>query len=365
MVRGADRAPEGNAPSAGGSAGGGWKLALKLVVTVGLLMVIFWQVDWADLVRTFRMARLSLVGIVALLMMLSVTISAYKWQQLLRIHGLRHGLGKLHRWYFIATFFNNFLPTSIGGDGYRVLKTLGEGRRAGAVMAVTMERVSGLAVLSAMAYAAGLLLWLRDGNELARWFVYFATVGGVLTLGMLAVVRFTGWTDRLLAHPRCPGALRSLWHSLGDFGSQPGRAAWALGGVSLLFHVHTLFFYWLLLLAMGSAVDPLALLVILAVTAIASVLPISLAGIGVIEGSFVYSAMQFGIDYEAALSAILMVRGIRLLQSGIGAVLYFRGDRGLAATTLSLEDRPGGLAPPPRDSSPGRGRWRARPGGPS
>jgi glycosyltransferase 2 family protein len=347
----------GKSPGRGGPSGPGargwWKLPLKITVTFALLTLIFWQVDWGELGRTLLTARLSLVGVVVALMMLSFTISAYKWQQLLAIHEVRYRLLDMHRWYFVAAFFNNFLPTSIGGDGYRVLKTLGNQRsRTVAVLAVTMERLSGMAILCAMAYVAAMFLWLTEGHAIAKWFVYAGTFGGLLFAGILGILGVTGWVDRLIAHPRCPSVARTVWESLGDFRKNWKRSAWALGGISVLFHLHTVFFYWLLLLAVGYRADPLALLVILAIKGIATVLPISVNGIGVLEGSFVYTATQFGIGFEIALSVILMVRCINLLQSGIGAVLYMRGDRRAAARG---EAPPESLEAAARTSAPAGG----------
>lgn len=305
-----------------------WKLVLKSAVALVLLTVIFLQVDFSQLRDTLSQARLDLIAVVTILMMLSITISAYKWQQLLMVHNLPYGFWILQRWYFIAAFFNNFLPTSIGGDAYRVLKTLNNERgRACAFIAITMERVSGLIILVAMAYLAATFIWLTEENELARLLVLYLTIGGGLSLLAVVILACTGWIPRLIGHPKCPAALRSVWSHLSDFKSHPGRSAWATIGMSVIFHVHTLVYYWILLLAVGEAVSPQFLLVILAATAAASMLPISINGIGVIEGTFVYMSVQFGIGFEAALAAILIVRAIRLIQSGVGAIFYFRGDR--------------------------------------
>lgn len=307
-----------------------WKLWLKIGVTVSLLAVLAWQVDWHRLGQALTSADLALVGCVVLLMMLSVTISAYKWQQLLSVHGIEAGLILLHRWYFIAAFLNNFLPTSIGGDGFRIYKTLDSRRpNSCAVSAVLTERISGIVVLVMMAYAAALILWLQGGPELTRWFVLASTAGGVLALVSIGLRQMFDLPGQLAEKLGLAAALDTMHKRMGDYLDRPLRSSWALGGVSLLFHVHTVFFYWLLFLSMGETVDPVVLIVVLAITAVVSVVPISLNGIGVVEGAFVWTAVQFDITYEVALSAIMIVRGIKLLQSGVGAGLYAYGSRDL------------------------------------
>lgn len=306
----------------------GWKFWLKVFVTIVLVVVITWQIEWAELVEAVRSAQLYLVASVIGLMMLSVTISAYKWQKLLAIHDVRIRLGLLHRWYFIAVFFNNFLPTSIGGDGYRIYRTLEFSKERGpAIIAIIMERVSGLVVLLTAAYVTAGVMLMHTSEELIVWFVRGVTVAGLVAVGVLTLER----EYELLEWCADKTGLRSVFAAvmgrLDDFKSKPVQSGWALGGVSTLFHAHTVLFYWILFYSLGVIVDPAELLVVLAITAVVSLVPVSLNGIGVIEGAFVWAAVQFGIGYEVALAVIVIVRGIKLLQSGVGAMLYILGGK--------------------------------------
>jgi len=95
-----------------------------------------------------------------IIMLLSVSISAYKWQMMLKLHGVHFSFSKLHRYYFTAVFFNNFLPTSIGGDGYRIYKTFGNPRStSSSVIAVVMERLTGIIALLAIGYFCSFIVY--------------------------------------------------------------------------------------------------------------------------------------------------------------------------------------------------------------
>ncbi len=88
----------------------------------------------------------------------------------LRIHELQFGYGFLSRVLVIAFFLNNFLPTSIGGDAYRVYRTLPPSPpRSSAVSAVLLERVVGLSALLALGFVGALTLY--SSNPLARVYV--------------------------------------------------------------------------------------------------------------------------------------------------------------------------------------------------
>ena len=75
-------------------------------------------------------------------------------------------------------------------------------------------------------------------------------------------------------------------------------------------------------MALGTRVDPVELTVGLFAVEVAAMLPISLGGLGVMEGSFVYVMGDFGLDPEVGLAGMLMLRVLTLLIGLMGALLY-------------------------------------------
>ena len=53
-------------------------------------------------------------------------LSAWKWQKSLAIHNLEFGFWHLLKSICIGTFFNNFLPTAIGGDAQTVRRSIAQ-----------------------------------------------------------------------------------------------------------------------------------------------------------------------------------------------------------------------------------------------
>ena len=294
----------------------------KLLVTIGLCWLIISWIDWQVFLTTVENADYALVSAVFILSLFGVAVSAWKWQILLKGHGIHFSLPSLVRWYFIAAFFNAFLPTNIGGDGYRLLKTYDNPRgRARAVGAILLERITGVLTLGFMGYVAALIVWQQTGSQLAGSLAFLGTVGGIVGLLGLALIWRIGLVGPL-------GRLRLLrkivdktMEVIGDWQGQAGRMA-AVMGLSLLFHLLRIGFIWLLILALGTTVDPVQLTVGLFAVEVAAMLPISLGGLGVMEGSFVYVMGGFGLDGEAALAGMLMLRVLTLLIGLIGALLY-------------------------------------------
>lgn len=300
------------------------KLGIKLTVTVGLCTFLLWNADWSSLWESLRTANLLLGAGVILLMLAAFPLSAYKWQLLLRIHDAKVRFSRLHRYYFTAAFFNNFFPSSIGGDGYRIYRTLDDGRnRATAVVAIFLERLSGLVALLVLGLMAAGLIYLQRDDPVARGYLLLGGSGmAAAVVGAILAWRF-GWLNRLRTSSRIPAIVTTAIAQFGDLRRKPRQSVWALGGVSVIFHLHTTIYYALLLAALGAPLPFLEVILIITLTTLTGLLPITINGIGLLDGAFVYLAAHYGVGYETALSAMLIVRGVTLFCSVIGASLYF------------------------------------------
>jgi uncharacterized protein (TIRG00374 family) len=301
--------------------------AAKLAITVALCAWIVAYVDWTQFWSTLRDAKLWIIGVVLVMRFGGFAISSFKWQQLLEVHGLRYGFDRLMRWYFIATFFNQFLPTSIGGDGYRVYKTFDNPRGAArAVSAVFVERLTGFAALVMLGYVGAILTYRRTADPLAGAVALIVSVGlAVGIVGAWVIHRFS-LLQKIAASRFWPKPLRSLPELAGDYRSHPGRTM-LVGSISFVFHINKLCVVWLLLYSLGATVNALELAVVVVTVEVIALLPVTLGGLGLMEGSFIYAMSHYGVGNETALAAALLMRVLLVPFSLLGAFFYFVGDR--------------------------------------
>ncbi len=303
-------------------------LGIKAAVTVALVAFIVSRADWVSVGDTLKNADPVLIAAVFLLMVFCVCFSAYKWQKLLAIHGAHFKFRQLNRWYFVAMFFNNFLPTSIGGDGYRIWQTLDNQRsRTAAVVAVFAERLSGILTLLLIGFVGALIGWVMSGHVLSRTVGQFGVLGLIIGLPILAWLFVFGGLEKLGGMKRLPKMLRTVFEHVDDYTTRPGEAAWAVLGISVIFHFISLFWMGLLLRAVGASVTPWDLAVIASLISVITVLPISINGIGVVDGAFIWLAGQYGVAYESALGFMLLQRALLIPISIAGAVFYFTARR--------------------------------------
>ena len=98
-------------------------LAIEVVVSIALLTFLFSRVDMAALWDGARRASVVWLAVALGLYFINVVASAWRWQLLLRAQGVQVPSRTLLSSYLVAGFFNNFLPSTIGGDVVRIRDT--------------------------------------------------------------------------------------------------------------------------------------------------------------------------------------------------------------------------------------------------
>jgi hypothetical protein len=124
---------------------------LRYCIAGLLVTLLLHRVNWSD--AAAEMSRISLWTLAGafVAMGIGLVVSAWKWDWALRMHDLRYSFPFLLRSLCIGFFFNSFLPTAVGGDAYRVLRTMPrDGYRSRALSAVILERAVGLLALLAI-----------------------------------------------------------------------------------------------------------------------------------------------------------------------------------------------------------------------
>ena len=148
-------------------------LALRLAVSAALVAWILHRTPFQEVGAAFRSADLRFVLLALGLQLLDTLVSVRRWRLLIRAQGGEAPFAGLVRAYFVGIFFNNLLPSTIGGDTVRVVHTArsGVGRaQALAVIFVCASTDVALdmpALASAAAVLAG-LVWGRASRFVAE-----------------------------------------------------------------------------------------------------------------------------------------------------------------------------------------------------
>ncbi|KPJ72515.1 hypothetical protein AMJ52_06060, partial [candidate division TA06 bacterium DG_78] len=297
---------------------------LRIVVGIGLIVFLLWRLDINQLLTKISGINVLYLSYGLIPYFLFVIVSAWRWQVLLDYKKFQIPFPRTTVIYFIALFFNNLLPTTIGGDGIRVLYSMGK-RKADSLAVVLTDRILGFIGLFIFALIAVLYLWIEKRQT---EFLLYMSVGLVI----LIIVAYILFSER--AYKRISPVVRKikifklgerlsrLHDSFTDFGR-----AW---GPITLCTVHSIIIQvllavgpFLVLRALGNyEVGILPFFIYLPIINVVSMIPISLNGIGVRESFFVLLFSRVGLSGETALAVSIISFLLIFLWSILGGIFF-------------------------------------------
>ncbi|NLZ16620.1 MAG: flippase-like domain-containing protein [Desulfobulbaceae bacterium] len=291
----------------------------RLIVSLLLLFFIGRSVDWSAVTQAI-LALPSLVLVGALFLQIaSACVAALRWQLVMRTLAIPASFFFYLASYFKGTFFNQGLPTSIGGDALRILDaTRITTSKEKAFFGVLIDRLMGVAGLIILNFGALVL----GGGILA--FTAELSLGILLVLALLALVllfflaRFSFFQRGGML-----GMLGRLSQCFRQVNATPGLLLQQLG-LSLLVHLLAMFAFYILASGLGLSYPFFVYLVLVPPALLLTVLPVSLAGWGVREGALVGLFVLIGAPRATVLTCSLLYGFNNLVASLPGLVVYLR-----------------------------------------
>lgn len=303
-------------------------LIVKIVVSGGLLYLLLSRVELAhlwDIARTASPAWLA-AGLALYLAM--ILISAWRWGVLLRAQNVLVAFRGLTASFLVATFFNNFLPSNIGGDVIRVGDTArAAGSKTLAMTIVLIDRGMGLLGLIFVAALGASFATGRAGasSMIAPGALWLAFAAGLLVTAPLVLSpRAVGTLLRpleILHRDWVRERVLKLTAALGRFRDEPRSLVLCFVG-GLLVQMTLVAFYAAVARGLGIPITLSHLAVLVPLSFIVQMLPVSLNGLGVREATFTLYFARLGLTPESALALSVIGAALIMLFSLSGAAVY-------------------------------------------
>ncbi len=275
-----------------------WKPLLKVLISILALFFVLKNISLEKTLEILSHSNVVYLMLAFFLFIVSKLLSAFR---------LQHFLNNLipdfsHRYnlklYWLGMFYNFFLPGGIGGDGYKVyhLKKHTLASTKDLIGGLLMDRLSGVLLLGILmvSFLIGIPLEFPHSNFLPI-FIPLSVIAYYLILEFF----FSKFK---------PSFMVSLLYS---FGVQ-------------VFQVLSVY---CILLALGIHEMHLYYLILFLVSVLMTVLPISFAGLGVRELTFMLGAQYAGLDTQVSVAIALLFYFISLVASSFGMYYHFRTDR--------------------------------------
>jgi len=298
------------------------KNIIKLLITIVMFYFLFQYIDFKNLIHILSKSHGGTILVALLFQLASTFIAAYRWRLIMQLLVFHERVSYYVQSYFKGTFFNQVLPSSIGGDAVRIIDLAKKGyEKKDAFYGVFVDRVVGLVGLLVLNLLATIIFYGTFDKDFSS-LIILITVGGIsgfTLLFYLEQITFLKNYKVLNLFHRLSIRLNKLYESR----------------MKLLLHVvisvgvHLLSVLTLYALAWSIdfhmsfqtfliAVPPVFLL---------TIVPISLAGWGIREGAMVGIFMLVGAD-ETKVLAMSILYGLLLIISSLpGSYFWIKSKR--------------------------------------
>jgi glycosyltransferase 2 family protein len=301
----------------------------KIAVSIALLAFLFSKIDTARLWASARKASLPWLVVALGVQTLNLIASTWRWRLLLDAQNVKLKSRTLLGSYLVATFFNNFLPSNVGGDVIRIRDTVGATRsKTLATTIVLVDRALGLMALvliSAVGATAAARYYGSGASPIwPSWLWVFFLVAAAITAPVVYAPEGFG---RLLqpltiVHPEWVGKrIDKLTEALSRFRERPSALAGCFSGAVFVQGLMVVF-YLAVVYALKIPITASELAVIVPISLVVQMLPVSVNGLGLREATFSFYFTRLGLPIESAVLLSLMGAAVLMVFSLSGAAVY-------------------------------------------
>ncbi|MEO0185352.1 MAG: lysylphosphatidylglycerol synthase transmembrane domain-containing protein [candidate division WOR-3 bacterium] len=297
---------------------------LRILIGIGLITFLLIKLDIEKILLNIKNLEIRFLAYALIPYFFFIVVSAWRWQVLLDYKKMSMTFGNSLIIYFISLFFNNFLPTTVGGDVMRVVYAA-KNRKTDALAIVLADRILGFIGLFLFGlFAVAYLYLFQKRSEFVSLMII-----GLLILIFITFVLFSERVYNLLAPImekirifRIGERLNNLHRTMTGFGS-----AWGVIFLciiqSIIIQVLLSISPYLVLQSMGNfQVSILPFFIYLPIINVISMIPVSFNALGVRENAYVFLFQRAGLSGEISLTVSLVSFLLVFLWSLLGGVFF-------------------------------------------
>ena len=292
----------------------------KIVVSAALLYLALRKVNPSDLISRFTVTSLFWIGLAIAVTFLQIFLGVLRWREVSAECGAPLELGRAMRYNVIGTFFNQTLPSAIGGDAVRLwlVARAGAGWRA-ATYSIFVDRAIGLIALAIVIVAS--LPWsyrlITDPQgRSALLLLDFAALAaglGFLVLGALNWPWLKHWWATHHIHACAVIANRVI------FSRSRGPIVAIL---SLLVHVLAVVIAWCVVQSIAAPVGFGETFLLIPPVMLITLMPISIAGWGVREATMGLAFGFAGLAANEGVNVSLLFGAVSFIVGAFGGLVW-------------------------------------------
>jgi len=305
----------------------------KVVVTVTILYLIFqrFQIGFGDIAASFK--RKPIWFALSFLMQIgAIVFSILRWNVLLVGQNLRVPFSHIVKTFLVGRFLGTFTPTGVGLEAYKAYDIARyTGRAEASVSVVLIEKLIG--TFFSLSLLVLITLPFFSGSLDIRFLYVFGAFFVVLLL-VAMVLLFSPGLFRTLLHFNFPfkeKIEKPLSNTIDAFTVYSEKKGSLISAILLGLVVYLFWFltYYANSLALGAGLALTDIIKVGPMTQIATMIPLSIAGIGLREGAFLGLLDSLGVvrgapaaTRTAMMLSATMVYFISISVNVFGAIIF-------------------------------------------
>lgn len=294
------------------------KFGSKAVITVLLILLLLRGIDPHSVLDNVLRIEWRYLAAAAGLVLGNIWLAAMRWCFVIRSIGHQLPLGLTWQLTMIGAFFNQILPSAMGGDLVRFPYAARLGLPlAAALKSVVLDRMMAFVGLIVLVLCCLPAVFLVIADIRALWYLLGVVIAALLLVGVLLSVAY--WPAMLLEKSVLRPVL-ALSISMRD--AMLGRLRLRILVSAVMIHVMRVLTVYVVALGMSLQVSFLECLILVPSALLVTNVPVSLGGWGLREGAFIVAFAFVGLTAEQSL-ALSALFGLTILLSSLAGGLVW------------------------------------------
>ncbi len=301
---------------------------IRFFISISLLGLLLWFMrgKYSEITAQLKQTNLMLFFSASLLFCANIAFITLRLEAILIGENIRMPFVRLMELNYIGYFFNNFMPSAVGGDIVKAYYTGAHTReRAKSYVSVFMDRFIGLFSFAFIAFITVLLSWKTIVNPAIKKavliFVALCVFAAIISLNVkiakviskiLSKIRFMDIGDKLT----------KIYNILHNYRNKKA-VLFKTFIISLIAQILYFTVVYILFKSVNLEISFKNILLVMPIVSVISMLP-SIGGLGLREGAIV---ALFGsmVGSEKAFGISILLLATLFLTSVIGGIIYLSG----------------------------------------
>ncbi len=277
------------------------KQILKIILSVSLLCIIAFKIDWAKLFENLGKLEMSFIFLSASLYVIDRVIGSINWKILLKAKGINISLKESFSFISVGMFFGLFLPSTLGGEIARFYDfSKYSSKPVDTFSSILIEKISGIFSLSIIALFSITLFY-----SFINMNIKVGTVFLFLSLAAIIIFLASGLFQKMTSfffnkENRFINKMNKAFFSIREYKNNKGSLA-VVVLLTFIIQLIRIMINYLNSKAMGMDIPIHFFFIYIPLSIIIMMAPIFFAGIGVREGVYLYFFCPLGLTSENAV----------------------------------------------------------------